>query len=145
MSYLLFGVIGGKEENLADYRTMFGFLYSGFNTYYWELTIVLRKTLFSVIAVALRPSGADVQTLTGILVIVIAAIFHTHVKPYHSSRLNVLEGYALFTAFVTLLSGMYLFSPNVAEDARIACSFVIVLCNILLLLIIVWQGKLDSV
>lgn len=54
---------------------------------------MIRKSVFALIAVALKGVGVDIQAYLGLLVIVVSWLLHTQFKPYNKSlNLDWLEG-----------------------------------------------------
>ena len=134
---LAFVTVRRIRFDLEKWRETYGFLYSSYHpeTWYWEIVIVLRKSMFAFATVLLRPLGVDIQVNFGVLVIVFAMYLQLVTQPYNHSIMNYLETYALLTEFVTLSLGIFLFSDNVTSDfMRILISTLIVGTNIAYLL-----------
>jgi rubredoxin len=119
------------EKRKGD-REMFGFLYSGYEDdyYYWEIIIMFRKVAFGIISVLIKPYGVDIQTYCGILVLITAFIYNATARPFLNDDLDDLENGALFTSFLTLYGGLYLFSDNSSAGLKIFCTLGIIVLNI---------------
>ena len=74
-------------------RQSFGFLYAGYKPqhYYWEVVIALRKVFLAVVSVVVAPIGPVAQTVTGVIVVVMAMVIHAAAQPYNMDILNKSE------------------------------------------------------
>ena len=71
--------------NHRSVRQSYGFLYAGYTSkyYYWEVVIALRKVFLAVVSVVIAPVGPIAQTVTGVVVVVVALVLHAAAKPYN--------------------------------------------------------------
>lgn len=122
---------------------MFGFLYSTYEAkyYYWELIVSLRKVAFAFVSVVLRPIGVDVQATTGLFVLVVCLALQERYAPYEDDLVNKVESLALYTAFGTLLCGVYLYSDNLSLAFKQFFSFLIIGLNVALLIFALYAMK----
>jgi len=121
-----------EQDALDRWRPLYGFIYSGYRRecFWWEIVIMLRKAAFATVSVILRPVGVDIQTYTGLLVLVLAIVLHVHYRPYtEESRLHFIEISSLAICFITLMCGLFIFSPNTSSSFKQACTMLIVLSN----------------
>ena len=113
-------VLHSVKDDLSTWQATYGFLYSAYEPkfWYWEVVVVLRKVAFAGAAVLMRPAGVDLQANTGVLTIVSSFGLQLMKRPFVSDKLDTLESAALYTQFVTLSVGLFLFSPNTAGAGR---------------------------
>jgi hypothetical protein len=94
-------ILRKNKDHLYEnkYYSRFGFLASRFKPdyYYWEVVILIRLCLLTIVLMMLD-SSVPMQTMTGITVLFIAAIMQDLNKPFISSRLNYLESYSLLAS-----------------------------------------------
>ena len=111
-----------------------GFMYRSYSKrfVYWESVIMLRKALLAVVVVFAYPLGGRLQAVLCALVLVMALYLQTVCLPYCTefSDLNVMEGVSLFASLITFVSSMLFYEDSVPEDARIAASTVLLMCNL---------------
>ena len=82
----------------------YGFLYRGYEIYYWETVIMSRKIAMVIVAVFGLQASVETQALLALLVVVLASAAHVIVKPFSGkfAVLDKLERAGLVTAFITL-------------------------------------------
>ena len=102
-----------KEHN----KVRFGFLFNGYKTseFYWEFVILYRKIALVCLAVFFKTFSTQIQALTCLLVLLSSLYLHKLKDPFVVDHLNYLETLAIFTATVTIYSGLY-YLPNVLEE-----------------------------
>jgi len=68
------------------------FFFDGFKPqkYYWEITILFRKLLLSVIIIGARAAGSLVQIYSFLLVIQVSLLVHIVFRPYTSVTITIL-------------------------------------------------------
>ena len=91
---------------------------------------MFRKVAFGIISVLIKPYGVDIQTYCGILVLITAFIYNATARPFLNDDLDDLENAALFTSFLTLYGGLYLFSSNSSQGLKMFCTLGIIVLNI---------------
>jgi len=86
-----------------------GFLTAGYDDtyYYWEIVLLMRKTLIVLMLTFLAPVSAGVQSLTAILVFVLFFMIQLRLKPYYDQGLNNMENISLFVLIITIYCGLY--------------------------------------
>ena len=116
-----------KEHN----KVRFGFLFNGYKTseFYWEFLILYRKMAVLVLAVFLN-TLIQTQALTCLLVLVCSLYLHRLKDPFVEDHLNYLENLAIFTATVTIYSGVYYLSDELGEFAKLILFFLILGSNL---------------
>eukprot|EP00516_Mucochytrium_quahogii_P005053 CAMPEP_0203756892 /NCGR_PEP_ID=MMETSP0098-20131031/10087_1 /ASSEMBLY_ACC=CAM_ASM_000208 /TAXON_ID=96639 /ORGANISM=" , Strain NY0313808BC1" /LENGTH=1421 /DNA_ID=CAMNT_0050648941 /DNA_START=878 /DNA_END=5139 /DNA_ORIENTATION=- len=130
-----------ERSDLEKWRPVYGFIYSGYRKecYFWEIVVMLRKAAFATVSVVLRPVGVDIQTYVGMLVLVASIALHIHYHPYSAvSRLHVLETTSLSICFLTLVCGLFIYSPNTMTTFKQGCTMFIVLANVLFFLYVLY-------
>ena len=96
--------------NMSDrFGLRFGFLTSGYRTefYFWEILIILRKTVLVLLITFLAPISKGVQSLSTIIVLSTFLIVHLRVSPFYDSKLNNLETYSLLALILVVYFGLY--------------------------------------
>jgi len=70
-----------------------GFLIQGYEDeyYYWEIILLLRKTILVLAMVFLAPISAGIQALCAILLLIMSLAVHIGKRPFYDKRLNDLE------------------------------------------------------
>ena len=96
-----------------------GTLYVGYTyeCFYWESFISIRKCMVLAASVFLVSFGAETQALAGMMICIIALIFHLHWKPFipvapGRDTLFWAEFWALFVAFLTFWTGLFFFQAD---------------------------------
>ncbi|OQR84804.1 hypothetical protein THRCLA_10799 [Thraustotheca clavata] len=137
---ITFGIPGFAWYVLRARRTMlddpriklqFGFLYDGYKLeyYYWEIWIMMRKVLVSVISVFLKNWGAIPQSLGATGLTFFALYLHMNSMPFELEVVNNLEETALLTCLITLYCGLYFYQPQVTGGARFGIGVVVLIVN----------------
>ena len=96
--------------NMSDrFGLRFGFLTSGYQNkyYYWEVFLILRKTVIVLLITFLAPISAGVQSLSTIIVLGSFLIVHLRISPFYDKKLNDLETYSLVVLIITVYFGLY--------------------------------------
>jgi hypothetical protein len=75
----------------SEVFTMFGFLYAGYKKKYfwWEMMVLLRKVLATVIA--LVPIGVELQAICAVGLLLVLIVIQLVVRPFKDERINVLD------------------------------------------------------
>ena len=86
-----------------------GFLTQGYEDkyYYWEIVLLLRKTVLVLMLTFLAPISAGIQSLSAILLLIFSLIFHMNKQPFYDYRLNYLETTSLFVQIAIIYFGLY--------------------------------------
>ncbi|KDO26349.1 hypothetical protein SPRG_08423 [Saprolegnia parasitica CBS 223.65] len=128
-----YGVLRARRATLDDPRTQlqFGFLYDGYKLahYYWEIWIMMRKVLVSMVSVFLKSWGTGPQSLGATGLIFVALYIHMEATPYELDVVNNLEQTSLLTCLFTMYFGLYLFQPQLTGGTRVAIGTAIVVAN----------------
>ena len=74
--------------------------------------ILVRKTVFAAVAMALGDAGADLQIYIGILVLCVSIALQQLHKPFTEDLLDRMELYALLTSFLTLYFSLFVLSKK---------------------------------
>ena len=96
--------------NMSDrFGLRFGFLTSGYKTefYFWEILIILRKTVLVLLITFLAPISKGVQSLSTIVVLASFLLIHLRVSPFYDRKLNNLETYSLCALILIVYFGLY--------------------------------------
>ena len=64
----------------ARFKLQLGFLTNGFHDeyYYWEIVLLLRKTILVLLMVFMAPISSGVQSLTAIMLLIVSIVVHTN-------------------------------------------------------------------
>ena len=97
------------EDLMKRFKVRLGFLTSGYHDeyYYWEIVLLMRKTLIVLMLTFLAPVSSGVQSLTAILVFVLFFMVQIKLKPYYDDSLNNMENISLFVLIMTIYCGLY--------------------------------------
>jgi hypothetical protein len=117
-SALFLRSIGPQYLQQAQWMNLLGFLINGYQPelYFWESMVLLRKVFLAFVTTTLAPAGAGMQITTTLIVLLLALVLHARFHPYTSGIINALESFALVTASLTLVGGIYV----VLEDGNLA-------------------------
>ena len=82
----------------ARFKLRLGFLTQGYvdEYYYWEIVLLLRKTLLVLMLTFLGPVSSGVQSLSAVLLMIVSLVAQISKKPFYDKRLNDLETTSLF-------------------------------------------------
>ena len=101
----------GKEHEdlLRSFKVRLGFLTAGYNDnyFYWEIVLLMRKTLLVLIIVFLSSVSSGVQSLSSVLILTIFFTVHWRLQPYYDEQLNRMETLSLFVIILTIYFGLY--------------------------------------
>ena len=140
--YLVYYLLKNRRHKLHlkgiaghETRATYGFLYRGYKSsrYYWEITIMIRKTAMVMVATFGLRSTVQTQGMLALLVMALALTAHLKLQPYDDPILDKLEFFGLGAATVTLYFGMFFFTEDVvfAPWWGFVVTFVIILVNVL--------------
>ena len=104
---------------MADrFALRFGFLTSGYQVkyFYWEVFIILRKTIIVLLITLLAPLSKGLQSLTTISVLLAFLTIHIRTQPFNDKNLNDLEAYSLMALILTVYFGLYYQSSQGIES-----------------------------
>ena len=120
------------------FQVNFGFLFLGFkkHSYYWEMVILARKVVLSVLGSAYL-FDRRLQATLGTLVLFVATCLHANRMPYLMHEFNEFELFALFTVSVTFFLGQLTLSLGDVSYADTA-SIVAIVVNMLFLLVTIF-------
>ena len=74
-----------------------GFLTIGYEEefYFWEIVLLLRKTILVLLMTFLAPVSAGIQSLSAIILLIAFLGMQISKKPFYDDRLNKLEAVSL--------------------------------------------------
>ena len=103
-----------KHKLKTDESTVsrFGFLYLGYQVWWWEIIIMTRKVLMVLIDVVLAPAGVAVQALMAMLLLSAMFAVTLVVKPFENPILQALELASLLVSLSTLWMGSFFWAAN---------------------------------
>ena len=86
-----------------------GFLTAGYSDdrYYWEIFLLMRKSLLVIVIVFASSFSAGVASLVSIFLLMGCFLIQWHLKPYYDPALNNLEELSLGVCILTIYSGLY--------------------------------------
>ena len=113
----------------SDTRLAVGFVYANYKreAYLWEVVVVVRLVIFSLIAVLFR-DDVSLQIGIGLLVLFISVVAHAQIKPFAVEKVDRVEASSLVANWLTLFAGTLLFNPGVNVSV-LWCNEVILLSN----------------
>ena len=94
---------------MRSFKVRLGFLTAGYDDkyFYWEIVLLMRKTVLVLIIVFLSSVSSGVQSLTAILILTIFFMIQNKLKPYYDDGLNTMETSSLFVIIITIYAGLY--------------------------------------
>ena len=101
---------GKQHEDLKrSFKIRLGFLTVGYHEkyFYWEIVLLIRKTLLVLMIVFLSLVSSGVQSLSVILVLTIFFVIHLRLQPYYDKGLNNMETLSLFVLILTIYFGLF--------------------------------------
>ena len=100
--------VHGLGKDTRDFMNNYAFLFLGYRDemYLWEVAMMARKGILSLIGVALvsDPRG---QVMMGLLVIFLATVAHARFLPFSTPRMNTFEFLSLFVSAMTFFLGVH--------------------------------------
>jgi hypothetical protein len=132
-------VDSGKPHDLVE--TNFGFLFVGYHEdcYYWEVMVMIRKAILSIIAVIFAFDGR-VQVMLGMLLLFLSTIAQARKMPFASSFLNSFEFASLFSSSMTFFLGIFTMDSGASGAAYPICSQLALIINVGYVLIAFFFG-----
>lgn len=112
-----------------DFIGAYGFLYRGYDRYYWEVVIMLRKGLIAAVAVFAYGLGENIQGLICVLILVASLGLHLTFSPFTKEipQLNYLETCSLSTTIAVFVSGLIFNDPKSETETEIVLSVLAIL------------------
>jgi hypothetical protein len=95
---------------------------------------LLRKVMLAFVTTTLAPAGAGMQITTGLVVLLVALVLHARFHPYSNPVINALESFALVTAAMTLVGGVYVVMES-AKEAGTATGIVAPVASIMIAIV----------
>ena len=97
------------KQLLARFKLRLGFLTQGYKPeyFYWEIILLLRKTLLVLILTFFEPYSSGFQSLLAMCLFTISIILHLYKDPYYDKKLNNLETLSLTTQMSIIYFGIY--------------------------------------
>jgi len=110
----------------------YSFLYNGYERmyYYWELVVVSRKVLITIVAVFLV-NNVQVQALMAVALVVVGLMAHIYARPFYHPLMDILEYLSLLVSFVTYFGGQFFFVTKMSFGWLAFLSFLIVAINVM--------------
>ena len=132
-------VDSGKSHDLVEAN--FGFLFVGYHEdcYYWEVMVMIRKAILSIIAVIFAFDGR-VQVMLGMLLLFLSTIAQARKMPFASSFLNSFEFASLFSSSMTFFLGIFTMDSGASGAAYPICSQLALIINVGYVLIAFFFG-----
>ena len=86
-----------------------GFLVAGYTKeyYYWEIVLLIRKSILVLVIVKLATVSSGMQSLVSTALLTAFAVWQWHTKPYYDPVLNNMEQLSLFVIIFTIYAGLY--------------------------------------
>ena len=75
--------------------------------YYWEIVLLLRKTILVLLLTFLAPISAGVQSLSAILLLIGFLVQQLRKQPFYDQRLNMLEASSLVVQISIIYLGLF--------------------------------------
>ena len=94
---------------MRSFKVRLGFLTAGYSDkyFYWEIVLLMRKTVLVLIIVFLSSVSSGVQSLSAILILTIFFMIQWKLEPYYDDALNQMETLSLFVIIFTIYAGLY--------------------------------------
>lgn len=109
---LLSAMLHRKRAQLEEESTrkLLGFFYLGYKLefYWYEVCVLLRKSAFALILVALSTAGTLWQASCGICVLVLSLLVTSWMRPFKKHIFNVLDCCSMCLSILTLAGGVVL-------------------------------------
>ena len=108
------------HPNHEEFHKKYSFLYKGYDVdnkkeqsylYLWELVVTARKLALLIIMVYYA-NTPHIQSLLGLLVVIISFILHITVQPFENTILNIAEFASLLTSCITFYLGQFTYSTD---------------------------------
>ena len=98
-----------KRELVARLRLCCGFLTIGYEDrfYYWEVVLMLRKTILVILMVFIAPYSPGLQSLTAVVFLAFCLIVQIQLKPFYDPNLNQIEEISMLTQLSIIYFGLY--------------------------------------
>ena len=115
----------GENPNLVRFFSKYAFLFIGYRdkVYYWEIVVLSRKALISLIGVVIS-TNQRAQCLFGMLVVFISTVAHAKFYPFNEAFFNHLEFISLSTTAATFFCGILTLEGGESGPALPAASVV---------------------
>lgn len=118
--------VGGKSDNekvvipRKEIRVVTNFLQAGYRPkfFYWEIVVMVRKTLLIVVMVYFN-SYPILQLLMGTLVTVVALLSHLKTFPFSAKTMNRFEFFSILTSFVVFYFGQFIVAKDISADNKV--------------------------
>eukprot|EP00736_Rhodelphis_marinus_P006608 Rmarinus@m.3763 len=129
-SYILYrGYVEGTLSH-GIYLRRFRFVYSRFEAEYlwWQLVLLLRRILFSMVLVMFHEEPMFQATL-GTAVLVVSAALQYYARPFVRNSLDLLESFSLMSLVAFLFSGVLFYDDSFGyhEELEIIIDFLVLL------------------
>jgi len=136
-----------NRTSLASHvsQARYGLFYAGYKPtrFFWEAVITMRKVSVVMLAVFGPEIGPEKQAVVAILLLVICIVFEIYGDPYFEKTLKYkilgkLEFCSLFVEFMTMWSGLMIFSLDesnlTSKSVGVALTSLVIVSNIALLI-----------
>ena len=97
------------DELRRSFKVRLGFLTAGYadKYFYWEIVLLMRKTLLVLMIVFMSSVSSGVQSLSVISILTVFFIIQVRLQPYYDPSLNRMETLSLFVIILTIYFGLY--------------------------------------
>lgn len=75
--------------------------------FYWEIILLLRKTILVLMLTFLAPVSSGVQSLSAILLLVFSLVLHMSKQPFYDKKLNDLESTSIAVQIIIIYFGLF--------------------------------------
>ncbi len=122
----------------------YSFLFLGYKpkAYWWEVVIICRKGLISLVGV-IFVFDKRAQGMLGMVIIFLVSVLHASIKPFIDSRFNNFELLSLMTSASTFFFGIFTLDGGDNGQVFNAASSFALLVNVLYFFISIWRGYHD--
>ena len=123
-----------KNRNRFDeleIKQRYGFITAGYTSklYFWEFVIIYRKIFVISCSLFFGSLSVQLQTLSVLTVLLITSYMQATLKPFSSDTLNRIEFGSIISSIITIYCGLYLLTPNVDFNGRIALFIALIFVN----------------
>lgn len=122
-----------------DILNTYGFMYQNYTDkfVYWEVTILMRKALFSVVVIFAYPLGSNLQGIMALGILFVSLAFHLIAMPFKFLPLNILEALSLTVSFFAFYCGIAFNDENTSDIVKLVFSVIMISVTLVLVVIFV--------
>lgn len=142
--YLLALLLRNKKHDRLmqrEFLNTYGFVYQNYTKthVYWEVVIMLRKTLVGGVVVFAYEAGPNLQAVMVLGVLIVAFVVHMIAVPFKYRILNILEGCSLAVSIFTFYAGIVFNDNNTSSIAKSLLTVVLFITNTGLAMYLVYK------